>query len=351
MIPDAMPKMKSVTGWGEALARAVRDPAELLNLLGLDDDTGRLEAARRAAALFPLRVPRSYIARMRLRDPDDPLLRQVLPLDAEFNNPPDFVADPVGDLRAMVSPGLLQKYAGRALLVATGACAIHCRYCFRREFPYQAANPKKSNWTDALAHLARDTSLRELILSGGDPLTLTNAALSDLLEQVKKIPHIRRLRIHSRLPVVLPERIDDELLKVLGNSGKKIIHVIHANHAQEIDACVRDAIVQLGKSGALILNQAVLLKGVNDSVEPQVELADTLVDAGVIPYYLHMLDPVKGAHHFDVDEAHALRLVAELQRRLPGYMVPRLVREIAGNPSKTLLPVPAPHPPLPGDPG
>lgn len=347
MIPDEMPKMKSVTGWGESLARAVRDPAELLNILGLDDDADRLEAARRAAALFPLRVPRSYIARMRLRDPEDPLLRQVLPLDAELSNPPDFVADPVGDLHAMVSPGLLQKYAGRALLIVTGACAVHCRYCFRREFPYPAANPKKDGWALALAHLARDTSLRELILSGGDPLTLANAALGDLLEQIERIPHIKRLRIHSRLPVVLPERIDDGLLKVLGDSGKKIIHVIHANHAREIDACVREAIAKLRESGALVLNQAVLLKGVNDSVEAQLELADTLVDADVIPYYLHMLDPVKGAHHFEVDEARALCLIAELQRRLPGYMVPRLVREIAGNPSKTLLPVPAPHSPPP----
>lgn len=339
MIPDAMPKMKSVTSWRESLARAVRDPAELLKILKLDDDTNRLEAARRAAALFPLRVPRGYIARMRLGDPADPLLRQVLPLDVEFNNPADFVTDPVGDLRAMVSPGLLQKYAGRALLITTGACAIHCRYCFRREFPYETANPKKDGWTKALDHLSRDTSLQELILSGGDPLTLTNEVLGDLLEEIKRIPHIKRLRIHSRLPVVLPERIDDELLKMLSNFGARIIHVIHANHAQEIDAGVREAIAKLRESGALVLNQAVLLKGVNDSIESQTDLADTLVEAGVIPYYLHMLDPVKGAHHFEVSEANATQLIAELQRQLPGYMVPRLVREIAGNPSKTLLPL------------
>lgn len=340
MIPDAKPKMKSVTSWSEALAQAVRDPAELLGILQLDNDARRLAAARRAGTLFPLRVPRGYVARMRLGDPDDPLLRQVLPLDAEFNNPPDFVADPVSDLQAMLAPGLLQKYAGRALLVTTGACAVHCRYCFRREFPYATANPKRDGWATALDHLARDTSLHELILSGGDPLTLTNVTLGDLLERVKKIPHIKRLRIHSRLPVVLPERIDDELLKLLSDAGKRIVHVIHANHGREIDACVREAIARLRESGAPVLNQAVLLKGVNDSVAAQVELADALVEAGVVPYYLHMLDPVKGAHHFKVDEERAVRLLAELQRQLPGYMVPRLVREIAGAPSKTPLHVP-----------
>lgn len=340
MIPDSVYAAKSVTGWRQALAQAVRDPAELLKILRLDGDAGRLAAARRASALFPLRVPRGYVARMRLGDPEDPLLRQVLPLDAEFNNPPDFVADPVGDLQAMVSPGLLQKYAGRALLVTTGACAIHCRYCFRREFPYQEANPKKDGWTTALNHLARDTSLHELILSGGDPLTLTNSALGALLEQIDKIPHIKRLRIHSRLPVVLPERIDDELLELLSNCGKRIIHVIHANHGREIDASVEQAVVRLRESGGLLLNQAVLLKGVNDSVAAQMELADALVEAGVIPYYLHMLDPVKGAHHFKVDEASAVHLIAELQCKLPGYMIPRLVREIAGHPSKTLLHAP-----------
>ncbi|HEX7028230.1 MAG TPA: EF-P beta-lysylation protein EpmB [Gammaproteobacteria bacterium] len=338
-----MPKIKSAIPWGEALAHAVRDPSELLKILKLDGDAGRLAAAHRAATLFSLRVPRGYIARMRPGDPQDPLLRQVLPLDAEFKSPPDFVADPVGDLQAMVSPGLLQKYAGRALLVVTEACAVHCRYCFRREFPYDAANPKKDRWAAAMDFIARDTSLHELILSGGDPLTLTNEALDDLLERVGKIRHIKRLRIHSRLPVVLPERIDDGLLKVLGSAGKRIVHVIHANHAQEIDDSVRTAIAKLRNLGEIVLNQAVLLKGVNDTLAAQIELAEALVEAGVVPYYLHMLDPVKGAHHFEVNEEYAVRLATELQHNLPGYMVPRLVREIPGRPSKTLLPIQPRH--------
>lgn len=341
MIPDstsaAMPATSALSDWRLAMAQAVREPAELLAMLGLDNDRELLAAAGRAAALFPLRVPRAYIARMRPGDRNDPLLRQVLPVDAEFFNPAGFTSDPVGDLPAMVSPGLLHKYHGRALLVSTGACAIHCRYCFRREFPYTDANPKKDNWADALQYLEKDTSIEELILSGGDPLTLGNKVLADLLERLTSIPHLRRLRIHSRLAIVLPERIDMELAALLAGSRLQIIHVTHANHAQEIDGTVRAAISRLRGGNTLIFNQAVLLKEINDTADTQIALAEALIDAGIVPYYLHMPDAVKGARHFDIDEFQALTLYAEMQQRLPGYMLPRLVREIPGAPAKVGL--------------
>jgi EF-P beta-lysylation protein EpmB len=334
-----MPATSALPDWRLAMAQAVREPAELLAMLGLDCDDELLAAARRAATLFPLRVPRGYLARMRPGDRDDPLLRQVLPVEAEFFNPAGFTADPVGDLPAMVSPGLLHKYQGRALLVSTGACAIHCRYCFRREFPYTDANPKKDNWTEALQYLEKDTSIEELILSGGDPLTLSNSVLADLLERLAAIPHLRRLRIHSRLAIVLPERIDAELVALLARSRLQIIHVIHANHANEIDDTVRAAVSRLRDGNTLVFNQAVLLTGINDTVDAQIALTETLINAGIVPYYLHMPDAVRGAHHFDIDEPRALALYADMQQRLPGYMLPRLVREIPGAPAKISLPL------------
>lgn len=318
--------------WKNALAAAVRDPAELLALLELPREL--LEGARQGAGCFPLRVPRGYVARMAKREPGDPLLRQVLPLGEEFATVPGFVDDPVGDLQSSAVPGLLHKYAGRALLVATGACAIHCRYCFRRHFPYADENPSRGNWDAALAYLAADCGIEEVILSGGDPLLLDDARLRELVRRLEAIPHLRRLRIHTRLPVVLPERVDSLLVSWLRSSRLLPVMVIHANHANEIDDEVRRALNELRQADVTLLNQTVLLQGINDSAEALAELSQTLFDAGVLPYYLHLLDRVQGAAHFEVDEERARELMACLRARLPGYLVPRLVREVAGEPFK-----------------
>lgn len=318
--------------WKNALAGAVRDPAELFALLELPREL--LGRARQASADFSLRVPRGYVARMAKGDPADPLLRQVLPLGEELHSVPGFVADPVGDLQASTVPGLLHKYAGRALLVATGACAVHCRYCFRRHFPYADENPSRGNWEAALDYLAADTSIEEVILSGGDPLLLDDARLEELTRRLEAIPHLRRLRIHSRLPVVLPERVDSGLLSWLRSGRLRPVMVIHANHANEIDAEVRRALHRLRQADVTLLNQTVLLKGVNDSIEALAELSEALFEAGVLPYYLHLLDRVSGAAHFQVDGERARDLMAHLRARLSGYLVPRLVREVAGEPGK-----------------
>jgi EF-P beta-lysylation protein EpmB len=329
--PPALPD------WKQSLAQAVRDPDTLLRQLDLADRPGLLARARRAARLFPLRAPQSYIRRMRRADPADPLLRQVLPLGRELEKVAGFTGDPVGDLRAMVTPGLLHKYPGRALLVATGACAIHCRYCFRREFPYAEAGARQPQWRAAMDYLKNDPSIKELILSGGDPLTLTNPILEQLIDYCEAIPHLKRLRIHSRLPVVLPERIEPGLCRLFERTRLQVIHVIHANHPREIDRTVGEAVGRLGAGAGMVLNQAVMLKDINDSADTQKALCEALVDIGIVPYYLHQLDPVAGAHHFEVDDAGALSIMSELQNSLPGYMVPKLVREHAGEPSKTPL--------------
>lgn len=334
MIPGS-PVLRQVPVWQSALARVITDPAELLAAVGLGDEW--LPAARAAARLFPLRVPRGFVARMRPRDPRDPLLRQVLPLADECLAVEGFGIDPVGDLSAMVVPGVLHKYHGRVLLTATAACAVHCRYCFRRHFPYAEANPVVDQWRQALDYIAGDESITEVILSGGDPLSMSDRRLADLARRLEAIPHLRRLRLHTRLPIVLPERVNDELLGWLGATRLKTAAVVHANHANEIDASVLAALAGLKASGAELLNQSVLLHGVNDSAEALMALSEKLFEAGVLPYYLHLLDKVQGAAHFEVEEAAARCLMAELNRQLPGYLVPRLVREIAGSLGKVAL--------------
>lgn len=319
--------------WQQALAEAINDPLELLNLLELPSDT--LSLSRHAAHQFPLRVPRSYVARMRKGDPTDPLLRQILPIGAEELESAGFHSDPVGDLNAMPVPGVLHKYHGRVLLITTGACGIHCRYCFRRHFPYGDANPAPAAWRLALDYIAADPTITEVILSGGDPLALPDQRLAELAGQLGAIPHIKRLRIHSRLPIVLPERIDAALLAWLGASPLQKVMVVHANHPNEIGDDTVRALRCLQGCGVTVLNQAVLLRGINDDTDILSALSETLFAAGVLPYYLHLLDKVQGAAHFDVSEMRAAAILKTLQNRLPGYLVPRLVREIAGAPAKT----------------
>lgn len=332
MIPNTSP-WRQVPAWQTSLARAITDPGELLAVLKLGPEWQ--VPAEAAARLFPLRVPREYVARMRRGDPHDPLLRQVLPLAEERQNIVGYTTDPVGDLTAMTVPGVLHKYEGRVLLTATGACAVHCRYCFRRHFPYAEANPAADAWRAALDYIAADSSIAEVILSGGDPLTLAQRRLEDFSERLRDIPHVRRLRLHTRVPIVLPARVDAPLLAWLRALPFQTVIVVHANHAREIDASVRDALAALAGAGASLLNQSVLLRGVNDDVETLAALSEALFDAGALPYYLHLLDRVQGAAHFAVDETRARDLWQELNGRLPGYLVPRLVRESPGTPAKT----------------
>ncbi|MCA1799276.1 MAG: EF-P beta-lysylation protein EpmB [Xanthomonadaceae bacterium] len=319
--------------WQSELADAITDPAELLALLDLD--AALLPAALQSAAAFPLRVPRGFVARMRTGDPHDPLLRQVLPIADELATIPGYVEDPLEETAELPDDGVLRKYDGRALVVTTGACGVHCRYCFRRHFPYSDTRAASDGWQPVLARFAADPSLAEAILSGGDPLTLSDRRLALLVEGLGAVPHLRRLRIHTRQPVVLPTRIDGQLLRWLRATRLETVVVIHANHPAEIDQAVRDALAALRDAGATLLNQSVLLRGVNDSVPVLAELSEALFGAGVLPYYLHLLDPVAGAAHFDLPLSTAHALHGGLQRRLPGYLVPRLVREVAGEPMKT----------------
>ncbi len=321
--------------WQDALKDAVRDRQEILRLLGLS--FSEIDGANDSHGQFPLLVPRGFVARMRPGDPADPLLRQVLPISDELTDVPGFVPDPVNDAAATRRPGLLQKYRGRALLVTTGACAVHCRYCFRRHFPYWQAPRSLAEWRPALDEIAGDKSLDEVILSGGDPLMIVDRVLGQLIDQLAAIPHLRRLRLHTRLPIVIPERVTDELIAMLRGCGLTSIVVVHANHANELDENVAHALARLSDAGIVLLNQAVLLAAVNDSVETQVALCKRLVELRVIPYYLHQLDQVAGAAHFEVPIERGRRIIEQLRAHLPGYAVPRYVAEVAGGSSKLIL--------------
>lgn len=337
MIPVALPQPHPVAAprWQQLWREAVRDPRELLALLGLGD--AGLAVSAEAAGHFALRVPRGFVARMRPGDPHDPLLRQVLPLDAELRPMPGFALDAVGDAFAKAGQGVIRKYRGRALLVTTGSCAVNCRYCFRRHFPYGDESAAAGRWAETVALIAADPGIDEVILSGGDPWSLSTAKLADLTAALATVPHIRRLRIHTRLPVVLPERVDADLVAWLEDLPWPVTVVLHANHAREFDDAVDAALARLRGAGATLLNQAVLLRGVNDSVDALADLSERGFAAGVLPYYLHQLDRVQGAAHFEVPDDEARRLHAALAARLSGYLVPRLVREVAGDPGKRPL--------------
>ncbi|HWC91054.1 MAG TPA: EF-P beta-lysylation protein EpmB [Pirellulales bacterium] len=314
--------------WQQAMKDAIRDPVELCHLVGLP--AWYEEAAQLAARGFPVFAPRSWVARMRFGNPRDPLLRQVLPLEEELSWPAQFETDPVGDRLAKRSPGLLHKYNGRVLLVTTGACAVHCRYCFRRHFPYGETPRGIEAWQPALTQIAADPSVTEVILSGGDPLTLVDEQLALLAGQLADIGHLRRLRVHTRLPIMIPDRVTDQLIDWLCGTRLAPVLVIHANHAAELDDSVEAAIGRLADAGVMLLNQSVLLAGVNDSVNALEELSERLLELRVMPYYLHQLDRVAGAAHFEVPESTGRALVEQLRARLPGYAVPRYVREEAG---------------------
>jgi len=322
-----------IKSWQEELSQLVRSPAELFERLNLDPSL--LPAANKAAEAFPLRATHSYLARITPGDPQDPLLRQILPLGAELTSPEDYSRDPLHEREANPVPGLVHKYAGRVLLVASGACAINCRYCFRRHFPYAANTPSREDWQAALDYIRADPSLEEVILSGGDPLAVSDKQFAWLLQQLDAIPHVTRLRIHSRLPIVLPSRISPEWVAILRSSRLEKVLVIHANHPQELDASVHEALQRLAAIGVLLLNQSVLLAGVNDDPAVLADLSRRLLSLGVLPYYLHLLDKVDGAAHFAVPDDKAEAIKQALMQKLPGYLVPRMVREVAGASSKT----------------
>lgn len=318
--------------WQQLLSQSLQTLDELLEYVHLSRT--QVSVSNQACEQFSIKIPKGYADRIQAGNIHDPLLRQVLPLTEETLPVDNFIFDPVGDQAAIVAEGVLQKYQGRALLLTTGACAIHCRYCFRRHFPYADASAARSDWGPALDYLHANEQIHEVILSGGDPLTLSDSKLSRLIEKLDKIEHINTLRIHTRLPVVLPERVCPQLMDWLGDSRLQKVMVIHCNHAQEIDLSVIDALGQLKQADVTLLNQAVLLKGINDHPETLIALSRQLFIAGVLPYYLHMLDPVAGAAHFEVSHERACRLMDEIRAQLPGYLVPRLVREIAGETAK-----------------
>lgn len=335
--PAATPETRRAQApvWQHVLRQAFSRPAELLEFLELDPALPSLDFSRLRD--FPLRVPRGFAERMRKGDPNDPLFLQVWPGAKEAIAMPGFVRDAVGDMDAALGDGVLHKYQGRALLITTGACAVHCRYCFRRHFPYGESLAARSHWRPALDQLAADPSIVEAILSGGDPLSLSDDRLGELLLGLEQIPHLRRIRFHTRQPIVLPERVDSGLLKLLAGLRLDKVMVLHANHPNELDASVQAACRDLRDAGLLLLNQSVLLAGINDNADTLAQLHERLFHFGVLPYYLHLMDRVEGAAHFEVPEPRAAQLMRELSGRSPGYLVPRLAREIAGEPAKTWI--------------
>lgn len=335
MITASPQPAQQIRTWQRLWREAIADPRELLDLLDLGHLGASLLPARDTG--FAMRVPRGFAARMRRGDARDPLLLQVLPQAAELLESAGFGHDAVGDMAARVAGGVLHKYAGRALLIATGSCAVNCRYCFRQHFPYAGETAAANRWREAIEHIRADAGIEEVILSGGDPLSLATAKLAELTDALAGIAHVRRLRIHTRLPVVLPERADAELLAWLRRLPWPVAVVLHVNHANEVDANVAGACARLRAAGANLLNQSVLLRNINDSVDELADLSGRLFAAGVLPYYLHQLDRVAGAAHFAVGDERARELIAQLRGRLSGYLVPKLVREIAGEPAKTPL--------------
>ncbi len=320
------------TPWQTALINAVTDPRELLELLELD--LVWLDQAKAAATLFQLKVPREFISRMQKGNINDPLLRQVLPLGDEFKRVEGFEKDPLQEKTINPVPGLLHRYHGRVLLTLTGNCGINCRFCFRRHFPYAKNNPGTAGWQLALDYIARDETITEVILSGGDPLVLGDSLLHEFTKALSTIPHLKRLRIHSRLPIVLPERITPELVTLLTCTRLHSVMVVHCNHPQEITHTVIQAIKNLTIASIPVLNQAVLLKGINDNADTLVALSEALFSTGILPYYLHVLDKVEGCAHFDVTRETAQHLHWQVTQRLPGYLVPKLVRTQTGASAK-----------------
>lgn len=316
-------------GWQQQLQEAVRDPELLAEILDID--------VARVTTDFPLLVPRPYLDRIQPKDPDDPLLQQVLPVAKELIEKSGFSKDPVSEQSLQAPKGLIQKYQGRVLIVTTGSCAVNCRYCFRRHYPYESQRLSKEDWLALMQYIEGDETIVEVILSGGDPLMLNDRTLASVVEDLNRIPHVSTLRLHTRFPVVIPDRICDSLLRWVDASEKQLVFVTHINHPNELDSALTAALEKLSAHGALVLNQAVLLRGVNDDADVLTSLSQKLFKAKVLPYYLHLLDPVEGAAHFEVSEQEGKALIRTISARLPGYLIPKLAREVAGAPAKQVL--------------
>lgn len=320
--------------WQELLRTAIRNPIRLLEAVGISPESVSLAESPD----FPTFAPLPFVERMEQGNRADPLLLQVLPQLCESESAAGFVSDPVAEHEAFRAPGVLQKYPGRVLLITTGACAINCRYCFRRNFPYEAAPKSLDQWQEGLKEIADDTSITEVILSGGDPLVLVDERLRALAAQLHHIKHVERLRIHTRLPIVIPQRVTRELVDLLQDFSRPVAIVLHSNHPRELDDHVRLACSNLRSAGNVtLLNQSVLLRGVNDRFETLRELSERLFECGVLPYYLHQLDRVSGSQHFEVSQAEGRQLIEQLRNSLPGYLVPRYVQEIPERMAKTIL--------------
>ncbi len=320
--------------WQNALKEIITSPDELIELLNLPESSRA--GVRAASKSFPLRLPKTLLGRIQRGNPEDPILKQFLPTEAELQHHDGYTATPLEEKNYNPHSGLLQKYSGRVLFIATQHCVVNCRYCFRRHFNYHENTPGKLGLQPALTHIRQDLSIEEVILSGGDPLNLTDAHLNWLLNALAEIPHVRTIRFHTRTAVIVPQRITSDFLSILNTKRFQFVFVLHTNHAQEIDDHVHLSLNAL-RTKALLLNQSVLLKGVNDTVEVQYHLSRRLIACGVIPYYLHLLDKVAGAAHFDTLENKAIDLMKELQQLLPGYAVPKLVREVPGQGSKMIV--------------
>lgn len=338
LVPTSSRDRAEAVDWPTAMKRAIRCSTRLRRMLGLSGPQGtHQEPNPDPAVSFPTFVPLEFVRRIRPGDPHDPLLRQVLVSPAESNRGEGYCADPVGDLRSLAAGGLIHKYDGRALVITSGACGVHCRYCFRREFPYGEAGSRRDDWRPALDYLAAHGEIDEVILSGGDPLTLTDDKLFELIKRIEGIDHVRRLRFHTRMPIVIPQRVTPSLIERLRGTRLATWFVVHVNHPNELDADVLERLGCLRDAGIPLLNQAVLLRGVNDDADTLIELSRILVNHRIEPYYLHQLDRVTGAAHFEVPVAEGRRLMDQMRTALPGYAVPRYVVEQSGERSKTSL--------------
>lgn len=327
--------INAIDCWQSQLTSAITSPKQLLTMLKLD--TSLLPAAFEASQNFKLKAPLSYVKRIKQGDINDPLLKQILPIDAECLEVEGYGKDPLQEWSQNPTDGVIHKYQGRLLLIVSGACAINCRFCFRRHFPYEDNRLSRDSLQKAIDYIAADTSISEVIFSGGDPLANSDKRLSAIISQLNMIPHLDTLRVHTRLPIMIPERVTDELITLLSTQRLKSVVVLHCNHSNEINEEVQRAIQKMAQVGITLLNQTVLLKGINDSADSLLALNKKLFHASVLPYYLHLLDPVQGAAHFDVKEPKAIEIMQQLSAKSPGYLVPKLVREIAGKPNKTRI--------------
>jgi len=322
------------TPWQKELANVITDPKMLLEMLEINPTDYLFHF--NARKLFPVRVPKPFLDRMEKGNFNDPLLQQVMPLNKEFDITPGYVSDPLEEHNS-VAEGLLHKYKHRVLMIVKSGCAVNCRYCFRRHFPYKDNSPNKQRWQQALNYIREHTEVTEVIFSGGDPLMASDQHLMWLVQQIEDIPHVSRLRVHTRLPVVIPQRITQELLNMLTSSRLKPTVVLHINHANEIDDNLITHIEKFRDARIPLFNQSTLLKGINDNAEILCNLSEKLFDNGIQPYYLHLFDQVQGAAHFDVTDDKATELAKSMLATLPGYLVPKVVREIAGEANKTPL--------------